>query len=296
MEAGDPRLPARAAPPRLPEPSPIDSPARPLTAYLDTKALACRVLLSPARYTRPSLWDIRASSSSSTSIARCLAAAAAALPGSREPGRRAGVAPADPCTDPRLDRLDADAGVNLAAGRALPEFAGRLSRGGEYKSVSEPPLLPPASRSLSIVPASIAAYRSMASSSTATFRRSRIMRTGLGVGANDISRGGPGADRAFDVDRRAALSTSGNSVWISSRSSRWTASSSAMRPCSSAILAASGEGVDSAAAAAATSPALAVTSRAFAAFVASSTASAKRSRGRRCGCGGGVGSGDTYVA
>ena len=91
-----------------------------MTAYLDTKALACRVLLSPARYTRLSLWDIRASSSSSTSIARRLAAAAA-LPGSREPGRRAGVAPADPCTDPRLDRLDADAGVNLAAGRALPE-------------------------------------------------------------------------------------------------------------------------------------------------------------------------------
>ena len=201
MEAGDPRLPARAAPPRLPE-SPIDSPARPLTAYLDTKALACRVLLSPARYTRPSLWDIRASSSSSTSIARRLAAAAA-LPGSREPGRRAGVAPADPCTDPRLDRLDADAGVNLAADRALPAFAGWLSRGGE-----PPPPPPPASRSLSIVPASIAAYRSMASSSAATSRRSRIARTGLGVGANDISRGGPGADfnaGGLRVDRRAML-------------------------------------------------------------------------------------------
>ena len=138
MEAGDPRLPARAAPPRLPE-SPIDSPARPLTAYLDTKALACRVLLSPARYTRPSLWDIRASSSSSTSMARRLAAAAAAIPGSREPGRRrAGVAPADPCTDPRLDRLDADAGVNLAADRALPAFAGRLSRGGEPAPTRNP--------------------------------------------------------------------------------------------------------------------------------------------------------------
>ena len=139
------------------------------------------------------------------------------------------------------------------------------------------------------------------SSAAATFRRSRIARTGLGVGANDISRGGPGADSCAAggrrVDRRAALSTSGNSAWISCRSSRWTASSSAIRPCSSAILAASGEDVDSAAvAAAATSPALAVTSRAFAAFVASSTASAKRSRGRRCGCGGGVGSGDTYVA
>ena len=82
--------------------------------YRDTSALACRVLLSPARYTCPSLRDMRSSSSSSTSIARRLAAAAAVSGAPREPGRLAGVNPAEPRTLPRLDlRLD-DAGVNLA--------------------------------------------------------------------------------------------------------------------------------------------------------------------------------------
>ena len=118
------------------------------------------------------------------------------------------------------------------------------------------------------------------------------MRTGLGVGAKEISRcreaaeaaaAGADAPSAILRDGRCrAAATSGNSAWISSRSLRCTVLSSSIRPWSPAIFSASGDGA--AAGLAPTTAGLApapplprTASPTFTAVTASSTAFANRS-------------------